>query len=111
MYLQIVVWDLSASDVTVESLREYLKDYAVEAYSQLEGMRMKVWFGNPARQVWGAVYLWDALEYAQGITAVSRAIELIGYPPTSVSVFPVEAVAQGLSRHQELEGLGLALSS
>jgi hypothetical protein len=98
MYLQIVAWDLSSSDATVESLREYLNDYAVDAYSQLAGMRMKVWFANPAQQVWGAVYLWDSMQYAHGITTVSKAIELIGYPPTSVSVFPVEAVAKGLGR-------------
>ncbi|RLK59472.1 hypothetical protein [Actinokineospora cianjurensis] len=111
MYLQIVAWDLSRSQATVEGLRGYLKDYAVDAYSTLDGMAMKVWFGNPEKQVWGAVYLWDSLEHAHGITTVTRVVDLIGYPPTSVSVFPVEAISRGRSRHDVIVGLGLALEN
>jgi hypothetical protein len=111
LYIQIVAWDLSRSAATVQSLRSYLRDYAVDAYSQLEGMRWKVWFGNAEKQVWGAVYLWDSVPHMQGVTKVSRAIELIGYPPTSVSVFEVEAIAEGLSAHGLLAGLGQALTT
>jgi hypothetical protein len=110
LYIQIVAWDLSKSTATVESLRDYLRDYAVDAYSKLEGMRLKVWFGNAAKQVWGAVYLWDSLPQMGGVARVTRAIELIGYPPTSVSVFEVEAIAEGLSAHEFLGGLGQALT-
>lgn len=109
MYLCIVAWDLTASEQTVERLRDYLRDYAVEAFSQLEGMRLKTWFSNSARQVWGAVYLWDSLEDMDGPARVSRAIELIGYRPTSVSVFEVEAVAEGISAHPDLWAVGKAM--
>ncbi|MEN3613809.1 hypothetical protein AAH979_30195 [Plantactinospora sp. ZYX-F-223] len=108
MYLQFVLWDLSKSNVSVEDLRGYLRDYAVEAYSQLPGMRLKMWFANPDRQVWGAVYLWDGAEYMDGPARVSRAVELIGYPPTSVSVFELEAAAEGNSAYDGLMTLGRA---
>jgi hypothetical protein len=108
MYLSIVAWDLSQSRQTVESLRHYLRDYAVEAYSQLDGMRLKAWFANPDKQVWGAVYLWDSPEHMGGPAKISRAIELIGYPPTSSSVFQVEAIAEGVSEHETLTEVGYA---
>jgi hypothetical protein len=109
MFVAIVAWDLATSEQTVESLRTYLRDYAVEAFSKLEGMRLKTWFSNASRQVWGAVYLWDAPQYMSGPLEVSRAIELIGYPPTSFSVFEVEAIAEGLSANAALTGKGRAL--
>ncbi|SEM92032.1 hypothetical protein [Nonomuraea pusilla] len=110
MYVSIVAWDLTRSAQTVESLRAYLRHYAVDAYSRLEGMRLKMWFANPERQVWGAVYLWDSAEHMSGPAHVSKAVELIGYPPTSVSVFQLEAVAEGMSAHETLTDLGVALA-
>ncbi|RII22276.1 hypothetical protein DSC45_00940 [Streptomyces sp. YIM 130001] len=109
MYLQIVMWDLKKSEATVESLREYLRDYAVDAYSTLDGMRLKAWFSNAERQLWGAVYLWDDADRVPGLYSVSRAIERIGYPPTSVGGFTLEATAEGKSVHEALSGLGVAL--
>ncbi|MEV0967818.1 hypothetical protein [Microtetraspora glauca] len=110
MYVSIVAWDLSRSAQTVDSLREYLRDYAVDAYSLLDGMRLKLWFANPDRQVWGAIYLWDSAAHMDGPARVSRAVELIGYPPTSVGVFELEAVAEGRSAYEALAGLGRAMS-
>ncbi|GAA4036147.1 hypothetical protein GCM10022247_72320 [Allokutzneria multivorans] len=109
MHVSIVMWDLKKSEATVESLREYLRDYAVDAYSTLDGMRLKAWFSNAERQVWGAVYLWDSVDQMSSIFQVSRAIELIGYPPTSVGNFDLEAVSEGKSVNDTLAGLGLAL--
>jgi hypothetical protein len=111
MYIAIVVWDLSESTATVESLRRYLRDYAVDAFSTLKGMRLKTWFSNSARGIWGAVYLWDSPEYMRSPLTVSRSIALIGYPPTSVSVFEVEAVAEGLSAFETLTGVGRAFDT
>ncbi|MDL4773945.1 MULTISPECIES: hypothetical protein [Thermomonosporaceae] len=110
MYLQFVLWDLKRSSVTVDDLRGYLRDYAVDAYSKLAGMRLKMWFGDERRQVWGAVYLWDGAAHMDGPARVTRAIELIGYPPTSVSVFPLEAIAEGVSAHPDLTALGRAFA-
>ncbi|MET7464705.1 hypothetical protein [Nonomuraea sp. NPDC005501] len=109
MFVSIVAWDLSRSTATVESLRDYLRDYAVDAYATLEGMRLKAWFSNPDRQTWGAVYLWDSAEAMDGFARVSRVVELIGYPPTSVSVFRLEAIAEGISAYPSLTGLGAAM--
>ncbi|MBF8191024.1 hypothetical protein ITP53_36015 [Nonomuraea sp. K274] len=110
MYVQFVVWNLAESERTVEDLRVYLREYAVEAYSRLPGMRLKMWFSNADRQTWGAVYLWDAPEHMGGYMGVSRAIELIGYPPTSVGVFELEAAAEGDSAYPDLAALGRAFA-
>lgn len=109
MYVSIVMWDLGRSTATVEGLRPYLREHAVDAYSGLEGMRLKMWISDVERQLWGAVYLWDRPDQVPAIFTVSRAIELIGYPPTSVGGFALEAVAEGRSVHELLTGLGLAL--
>ncbi|MFB9903839.1 hypothetical protein [Allokutzneria oryzae] len=109
MHVSIVMWDLKKSEATVESLREYLRDYAVDAYSTLDGMRLKAWFSHSERQVWGAVYLWDRADQMRSLFQVSRAIELIGYPPTSVGGFELEAISEGRSVNETLAGLGLAL--
>lgn len=111
MHVMIVAWDLSGSEATIQSLRTYLRDYAVDAFSELDGMRLKAWFSNAEDQVWGAVYLWDSPEYMHSCNSVSRAIELIGYPPTSVNTFEVEAIAEGKSAYQTLAGLGIALQA
>ncbi|WP_026413551.1 hypothetical protein [Actinomadura oligospora] len=108
MHLQFVLWDLAKSRVSVEDLREYLTGYAVDAYSRLPGMRLKMWFANPDRQIWGAVYLWDGLEHMGGPAQVTKAIELIGYPPTSVGVFDLEAVSEGVGAPAGFTGLGRA---
>jgi hypothetical protein len=107
VYLQIVMWNLEKSDATVESLRAYLRDYAVDAFSTLRGMRMKTWFANAKEGYWGAVYLWDGVNMESPLS-VSKATELIGYPPTSSSVFAVEAIAEGLSAIESFKGVGRA---
>ncbi|ANZ17181.1 hypothetical protein ACH4YO_24215 [Streptomyces noursei] len=107
MYVSIVLWNLKNSKATVEDLREYLRDYAVDAFSTLKGMRMKTWFADAERGYWGAVYLWDGVNM-QNPLSVSRAIDIIGYPPTSTSVFAVEAIAEGDSVIESFAGIGRA---
>jgi len=111
MYASIVLWDLRDSTATVDGLRPYLRDRAVEAYSGLEGLRLKLWISDTEKQLWGAVYLWDRADQVPQIFSVSEAIALIGYPPTSVGGFELEAVAEGRSVHEALTGLGLAFAS
>lgn len=103
------MWDLSNSQATVESLRGYLRDHAVDAYSELQGMRLKAWISDTERQLWGAIYLWDRQDQLPQIFMVSKAIEIIGYPPTSVGGFTLEATAEGKSVNTMLSGLGVAL--
>ncbi|UJB46722.1 hypothetical protein HRD51_22420 [Streptomyces sp. A1-5] len=107
MYISIVLWNLKNSKATVEDLREYLRDYAVDAFSTLKGMRMKTWFADAEKGYWGAVYLWDGVNM-QNPLSVSRAIDIIGYPPTSTSVFAVEAIAEGDSVIESFAGIGRA---
>ncbi|MFI9203499.1 hypothetical protein [Streptomyces sp. NPDC053048] len=109
MFVSIVMWDLKKSEATVESLRDYLRDYAVDAYSGLDGMRFKAWISDERRQLWGAVYLWDRADAMPGLYGVSRVVDIIGYPPTSVGGFTLEATAEGNSVHETLAGLGIAL--
>lgn len=89
-----------------------MRDYAVEAYSSVAGLRQKVWVSSagPDGQTWGAIYLWDNWESAYGRPPfVSRVVELIGYPPTSRNYFSVEAATEGDSGIGALAaGLGLA---
>ncbi|WP_393916164.1 YdhR family protein [Halostreptopolyspora alba] len=107
----IVAWDLSRSAQTVEGLRSYLRDYAVEAFSEVPGMALKVWFSNAKRQIWGGVYLWESAELMPLTkpAAPSRSTELIGYEPTSVSVFEVEAVSAQGDAWRAFADIGLAM--
>jgi hypothetical protein len=112
LYCSIVLWNLSHSEQTVASLRAYLRDYAVDAYSQAPGLRQKVWISStgPDGETWGAVYLWDNKEAAYGRPPIpSRVVELIGYLPTSRQYFGVEAATEGVSEVGALvAGLGMA---
>lgn len=113
MYVSIILWDLSESEQTVESLRSYLRDYAVEAYASTPGLRQKIWVANtgPEGETWGAVYLWDDEKSAYGRPpGVSKVVELIGYAPTERTYFSVEAGADGPSAGALGAGLGLAFT-
>jgi hypothetical protein len=112
MHCTLILWNLSQSSQTVQSLREYLRDYAVEAYGQVDGLRQKIWVSStgPEGEMWGAVYLWDDPEQAYGRPpGVSRVVELIGYAPTQRTYFSVEAAVTGPGVLGPLAaGLGLA---
>jgi hypothetical protein len=112
MYCSLILWNLSQSARTVASLRDYLRDYAVEAYAQVPGLRQKVWVSStgPEGEMWGAVYLWDDAEQAYGRPpGVSRVVELIGYAPTQRTYFSVEATVGGAGLLDVLgAGAGLA---
>jgi hypothetical protein len=90
----IVWWDLSASGQTIESMREYLREESVPAFSKVLGLRFKMWVSDPDTNRWGAVLLWESKEASQQ-PLPSRALELIGYPPTVAHSFVVEATVEG----------------
>lgn len=108
MHAVIVWWDLADSTQTVRSLRSFLRDEAVDRFAQAPGLRLKFWISDEVRQRWGAVLLWESAE-AASVPLAPRAAELIGYPPTSVSAFDVEATVEGLFTTAALAGRGLAL--
>jgi hypothetical protein len=119
IYASIILWDLSRSEQTVASLRTYLRDYAVDAYSRVDGLRLKLWIsstgpeGGPEGETWGAIYLWDDWRSAYGRPpGVSRVVELIGYAPTRREYFSIEAAVEGVSAVGAFAaGLGLAFQA
>ncbi|MET9757636.1 hypothetical protein ABZ016_01040 [Streptomyces sp. NPDC006372] len=109
MRADIVWWDLSASGQTIETMRGYLRDESVTAFSKVPGLRFKMWFSDPATNRWGAVLLWES-EEASRQALPSRALELIGYPPVAAHGFDVEATTEGLYETHRLSLQGLAFT-
>ena len=51
-----VVWSkLDGSQATIAQLREYLRDESVDAFAQVDGLRLKLWIADEGRNRWGAV--------------------------------------------------------
>jgi hypothetical protein len=105
--VRIVLWSLTDSKTTVGELRRYLRDESVDAFATVEGLRFKAWFSDEVTERWGALYLWESLEAAQGETP-SRAEELIGKEPDVVEEFDLEASIEGRYAEEELSRRGLA---
>ncbi|GAB1688959.1 hypothetical protein [Krasilnikovia sp. M28-CT-15] len=96
MKVVVAWWDLDASTQTIESLRSFLRDEAVDAWSGLTGLRLKLWVADRRRNRWGAVQVWQSDGDLQQPLPM-RAAELIGYPPTHREVFDLEAAVGSLT--------------
>ena len=107
MLLRIVLWNLAETDVTVEELRAYVRDEAVDAFAEVPGLRFKAWISDELGERWGAVYLWESAEAAQQALP-SRARELIGKDPDLGETFDVEATVEGRFLDEQLSRRGLA---
>jgi hypothetical protein len=105
--VRIVLWSLADSRTTVGELRRYLQDESVDAFSGVEGLRLKLWIADETTERWGAVYLWESREEAQQ-ELPSRARELIGKAPDVVEEFDLEASVEGRFLTEQLSRLGLA---
>ncbi len=107
-FLVIAEWDLTRYDVSIEELREWVRDVACEAYRGYPGVYLKCWYSNPEKERWGAVYLVsrsDALEYDSLPRTVGDATGPIGLPPDRLewhllecAVAGGERLMQGMSR-------------
>ena len=100
MLVRFVLWSLADSLITIEELREYVRDESVEAFEEVPGLLFKAWIADEATERWGAIYVFESREAADR-PLPSRARELIGKDPDIAEVFDVEAtvsVAQELSR-------------
>ncbi|WP_413761437.1 hypothetical protein [Streptomyces sp. MMBL 11-3] len=106
----IAWWALDDSDQTIDSLRDFLRDEAVDAWALVRGMPLKFWIADRENNRWGAVMLWESAEAAAPPLPRSPA-ELIGYPPTHRTWFDIEAVIEGIHSLPPLAGLGLALDT
>lgn len=109
MKASITWWDLSQSDQTIESLREYLRDGGVEPWERVRGLRLKLWVADPVGNRWGAIMVWESDDFGAGQTLPPhKAVELIGYPPTERVRFDVEATVEGVCENPASAGLGAA---
>ena len=48
MILRFVLWNLADSKTTVQELRRYLRDEAVDAFAEVPGLRFKAWVSDLA---------------------------------------------------------------
>lgn len=102
-------WDLSESEQTIDSLREFLRDEGVRPWSTVAGLCLKFWIADREHNRWGAVMLWESPDYGKQPLPPHRAAELIGYPASQRIVFDVEATVEGVHSLPALAGLGLAI--
>jgi len=103
MVVRFVLWNLADTATSIEDLREYLRDEAVDAFAAVPGILFKAWISDAAGERWGALYLFDSAEAAEQ-PLPSRARELIGKDPEVVEVFDLEASVSVVDR---LSNLGL----
>jgi hypothetical protein len=108
--VRFVLWNLVDSKTTVEELRRYVRDEAVDAFAEVPGLRFKAWISDQATERWGAVYVWESREAARQ-QLPSRARELIGKDPDIGEEFDLEATIEGRYVVEELSRLGLAFES
>ncbi|AOJ64624.1 hypothetical protein WJ32_18785 (plasmid) [Burkholderia ubonensis] len=87
-------WQLDQSSQTIDSLRKYLKEEGVAPWEAIQGMHSKAWISDPANNLWGAVVLWDSHDAIRQPLPPNRALELIGYPPSTRVTFDVEALVE-----------------
>ncbi|MEY2226529.1 hypothetical protein [Streptomyces sp. BF23-19] len=108
MKAAVVWWDLAGTGRTIESMRAFLRDEAVDLFAGVEGLRLKFWISDPATERWGAVLLWESAR-AAAAPLPARAAQLIGRPPVQRTLFDVEATVEGVFTLPGLSGHGLAL--
>ncbi|MGZ4334548.1 MAG: YdhR family protein [Gaiellaceae bacterium] len=106
MVVRFVLWNLGDTATSVEELRDYVRDEAVDAFSEVPGLLFKGWISDAGTERWGAVYVFESAEAAEQ-PLPSRARELIGKDPEIAEVFDLEA---SVSVADRLAGLGLAFS-
>jgi hypothetical protein len=105
--VRLVLWSLADTAVTVGELRDYLRDEAVDAFEEVEGLRFKAWISDELTERWGAVYFFESAEAADQ-PLPSRARELIGKDPDIAETFDLEATVEGRFAEPGLSHLGLA---
>jgi hypothetical protein len=103
MVVRFVLWNLADSATSVEDLRHYLRDEAVDAFSTVPGILFKGWISDAGSERWGAIYVFESAEAAEQ-PLPSRARELIGKEPDIAEVFDLEA---SVSVSDQLAHLGL----
>jgi hypothetical protein len=109
MRVRVVWWELDGSAATIAELREYLRDESVDAFAQVEGLRLKMWIADEERNRWGAVYLWETQEASEQ-PLPSRARQIIGKDPDFEEWFDLEASVEGAFAQPDLARRGAAFA-
>jgi hypothetical protein len=104
MVVRFVLWNLADSQTSIEELRRYLQDEAVDAFEEVPGLLLKSWISDDVTERWGAIYIFESTEASEQ-PLPSRARELIGKDPDVVEIFDLEATVSVAS---QLARLGLA---
>ena len=94
MTVTVAWWDLTDSDVPIEALEQDMRD-SIDAWHEVEGLRVKLWIADRENSRWGAVMWWDPYVLPEQPLPPNRAAELIGRPPTCRAQFDVVATAEG----------------
>jgi hypothetical protein len=91
MKATIVFWNLDQSDQTIETLQKQLKEEGIDAWKKIDGMQFKCWISDTAKNLWGALMIWESEAHMHQPLPPNRALELIGYPPQFRTIFDIEA--------------------
>ena len=65
MVVRLALWNLADSQTTVAELRDYLRDEAVAAFSEVRGLLFKGWISDELGERWGAIYLIESAAAAE----------------------------------------------
>lgn len=90
MLIQLVWWDLTPDDPSIETLRGQLSDDVMQTWRQVKNLRSKSWVADTQLHRWGALMVWSAPPSAEDMPP-NIAAELIGRPPTSRLSFMIES--------------------
>ncbi|MGW4287998.1 hypothetical protein ACWEIK_13795 [Streptomyces sp. NPDC004673] len=108
MKAMIAWWDLTDSQQTASSLRDFIRKES-EHWTGIPGLLLKVWLSEPEAGRWGALLLWESEEAARAAVLPRSPAELIGHPVDFRAWFDVEATAEGVHSLRSLGGMGPAL--
>ena len=117
MYVVIVAFDLRDSSIGFDELRAWVRDKAAQDYAEMPGVRMKTWFSDERKRVWGAVYVVDnadVFDPANVPLLPNGRTGPVGTRPTSVMWLELEAFVagpDGLPGIDALTTAGLALTT
>ena len=65
MVVRFVLWNLADTATSVEELRDYLRDEAVDAFAEVPGILFKAWISDAGGDRWGAIYLFESAAAAE----------------------------------------------
>ncbi|MEU6822834.1 hypothetical protein ABZ921_19580 [Streptomyces atriruber] len=111
MRVDVAWWHLDGTPQTIESMREHLRDHTLDRWTQVPGLRLKIYFADREQNRWGAVMLWETDERPPlDELPPNAALALIGRPPDIRATFEAEGTVEGLHDLASLQALGPAFA-